>query len=141
MISRVFLDTNIIVDYAVSNRPNHPTASLLIELCLSRSIVIGSSPASLCTLSYLLEKDKWPHKEVKKWVNAFSDLIEIVNTSKEDIQSATVSPITDTEDAIMLFSALSSGYDFFVTNNERDFPEKQKGITIVTPDDFISKFQ
>jgi predicted nucleic acid-binding protein len=139
MISKVFLDTNIIVDYAVGNRPKHEQASLILELCSSRSIIIGATPASLCTLCYLLEREKWPHKEVKNWLNAFSDLIEIVNTSKEDIQSAAASTIADTEDAIMLFSAVSSGYDFFITSNERDFPRKQKGITIVTPHEFIDK--
>ena len=76
---------------------------------------------------------------MKNWLSAFSDLIEIVDTSKEDIQSAAASTIADTEDAIMLFSALSSGYDFFITSDEWDFPKKQKGITIVTPHEFIDK--
>ena len=93
MITKVFLDTNVLVDYAVSNRPGHEEVTKMLKHLVEHLVVLVISPASLFTLTYLLEKSKWPHHQVKSWLASFSQLVELAHTTHEDILNAAKSSI------------------------------------------------
>lgn len=77
---------------------------------------------------------------VKKWLSSFVQLVEMVNTSNTDIFNAASSAIPDTEDALLMFTAISNSCDVFVTRNLRDFPLERKDILVLSPEDLMKKF-
>ncbi|MCP4457165.1 MAG: type II toxin-antitoxin system VapC family toxin [Cytophagales bacterium] len=130
----IFIDTNVIVDLAISERPFHLEAKSFFEECARRNIELSSSVLCLGTFCYLLEsKAKLKHKEVKEWLHKLTKLIMLIPTENTDARQAAFSSIKDTEDAILYFTAVSNECDAFITQNTKDFPRSLE-IPVFTPD-------
>ena len=137
-VRRLFFDTNVWADYAITERSNHEISSNLIIRCLDERREMIFSVASLCTLCYLLERDKVKLSDIRVILSAISEMGISVHTEKQVFNKAVKSKFTDLEDAILYFTAVSNECDAFITQNTKDFP-KSLEIPVFTPEQMMKE--
>lgn len=138
MVTKVFVDTNIIVDFLTKRQPfDFPAAQLFnkadkgeVEVCV---------PASVFPfLFYLLSKSLSSKAEAWSAVAQFRQLVTILSVDARIIGLALSSDFKDLEDAIQWQVALSNGAQYFLTRNMKDF--KETTIPVMTAEYFLKQF-
>jgi len=66
------------------------------------------------------------------------ELVDLTNTSKEDVIKALHLDFKDLKDAILYQTSISAGCSGFITQNTKDF--KSKNVPILSPQDFQKDF-
>jgi predicted nucleic acid-binding protein len=133
----IFIDTNILVDLADSDRVFHPEAQQLLMACARQRITMTTSVLCIGTFCYLLErKMKLKAPEIKKWMKDLSSFLTLLPTSNQMLELAASSSFIDVEDAILYFTATSNECESFITNNIKDFTSALE-IPVLTPSQMI----
>lgn len=133
MISRVVLDTNIIVSAALytDRRP-----ALLVRLVLSGAATLIASEYILQEYNDVLHRPRFSlhSKQVSSFVRLLRVNAEIVKPV--EIPDGIVS---DPSDGPILGTARAGKADFLVTGNSKHFPQKYGQVDIVTANEFFLK--
>ena len=79
------------------------------------------------------------HDEAKtrKALETLFKLFSVLDTTELDCKKATLSPVSDYEDAIMAETALRSGMDCIVTRNLKDY--EKSSVQARSPADFLQE--
>jgi len=133
MISKVFLDTNIILDLIDAQRPNNKKIHLLLEHLILNDIDIVISEDMLSTIFYI-QKDKqlvlkFLHSIQKRWV--------ISSFGKDVIKKAielSLENNIDLEDTLQCLCAKENGCDALITNDNNFY---NCGVSIYTIEEFL----
>jgi len=134
MATKIFLDTNVVVDIIDSSRATHKKAFELLEYLILSDYTICISEDMLTTLFYIL-KDK------KATLMFFENLIfidwEILIFSLDTIKLATSLSLEkdlDLEDMLQCLCAKENACDVLITN-DKNFCEC--GIKVSTIEEFL----
>jgi predicted nucleic acid-binding protein len=87
---------------------------------------------------YIVRKSR---KNSKQALNAVIDLLEtltLVDTTIQDIHTATASPIPDFEDAVIAATSQRETANYIITRNADDFANSS--IPEISPEDFLIKY-
>ena len=84
---KIFLDTNVLLDYYLDREPNATAAASLLELTRRNVVVAAISGVSVTNIYYLLH-DVNKKANVERALGFLCDLLEVVPTSKAVIQVA-----------------------------------------------------
>lgn len=133
---RVFLDTNVLIDYLARRQQFYNNAALIISECNEKGWKILVSALSFATASYILFSH---HKINATDIKAlFENFIKICNVTPVDSMidnDAVASVFDDLEDAMKHFSALRGQADVIITRNKDDFDVAQ--IPVMEPQEFL----
>lgn len=134
---KIFLDTHILLDFFVEDRP---ASSQALEIF--KGIRNGLWNATISTISiadclYVLEVS-YKITNASNLILAVIDFLEICPTSQRMIQDALNSDFIDKEDGIQYFSAVSTQATLIVTNDTKGFSQSE--IPVLTPYQFIKKY-
>ncbi|GHU49398.1 DNA-binding protein [Spirochaetia bacterium] len=134
----VYIDTNIVIDVLEQRQPYVQYSGAVFLMVLNGQIdgIIGAS--SITDVYYIVRKSR---KDSKQALNAVIDLLEtltLVDTTIQDIYTATVSPITDFEDAVVAATSQREIADYIITRNADDFAHSP--IPAISPEDFLIKY-
>ena len=136
MIQKVFLDTNVILDFLLLRSPFTEEARELFYKKEDGEIDIYVSALSFGIASYFIEKSKHNSSML---IAKLLRLVEVVDLTRDVVEQAVVSNFQDFEDALQYCSAKKiAGIDFLITRNKKDF--KHSSIPVVTPVEFIDSF-
>lgn len=119
-MQKIFLDTNIIIDFLVEREVFYEPAAKIMTLADRKKIKIFTSPSSISNSYYLLSKYENTKTALEK-IRKFKVLCSISMMDDEVVEKAINSDFKDFEDAMQYFSALASHCDLIVTRNEKDF--------------------
>ena len=119
-MQKIFLDTNIIIDFLVEREVFYEPAAKIMTLADRKKIKIFTSPSSISNSYYLLSKYENTKTALEK-IRKFKVLCSISMMDDEVVEKAINSDFKDFEDAMQYFSALASNCDLIVTRNEKDF--------------------
>lgn len=137
----IFLDTNVLIDFADGDRIKHIEVVEFIKFCSRQKIVMSSSILCLGTFCYLLEsKMKLNHIEVKNWLKNLNGLVQLLPSYNKVLTLATTSGFRDVEDALLYYTAVENQCDSFVTSNLKDFSEPHL-IPVQTPAQFLEQIR
>ncbi len=134
----VVLDTNVVVSAALNARTgNFPLSapSLCLQLALIGRVGLLVSEELLTEYGEVLLRPKFGF--APRLVHAL--LLNLRRTA--DLVTPARTPprtVKDPDDAHVLGCAAAGGADFLITGNTRHFPERYRGITIVTPATFVA---
>lgn len=131
---RIMLDTNILVSIIIFN--SKQLKELLVVICDNYRLVLSSTIIN--ELEIVMER-KFPDKKIK--INEFLNKIpyELVNIPSI-ISENEVPKIRDVKDVPILYSAIFSNIDIFITG-DKDFYEVQiKKPQIMSVSDFFQKY-
>ena len=131
---KLFLDTNIIIDYLFDRRPFSLHATDIFRLSNKKIISLNTSTHSFATTHYVMKK-LMPQKELTSALIELQNHIHLLPVTEKVIQNALKSSHQDFEDAIQIFTALTANIDYIITRNVKDF--KKSPIEVNTPDQFL----
>lgn len=133
MKKRIFLDTNIVIDYLSKRMPFSEDALRIFSLP-PRFYQLCISALSFTTIYYVLKKH-FKQEELLYKLDILQNLVEVLPTDNEMISSAIHSEFTDFEDAVQYYTALNGNTSFILTRNPKDFGKAN--IPVYTPSEFL----
>ena len=146
---RIFLDTNIILDYLLKRKSYNKVRQILTAVEYGKIDAVVSF-SSYCTLDYIISQDlksqgiKNPERlrRERELLNGILDLVEIGIISKSSCRVATNDPdFIDIEDSLQYRCAQESLCDVLVTINLKDYKNVSSAdLEIMSPSDFVKEY-
>lgn len=137
MATKIFLDTNIILDILDTDRPFSKESEILFGLIESGSLVAYFSESVVTTTDYILTK-KFTNTKRISIINDLLKLITIIGCSNIIVENALSKNNGDIEDAILYELALSQKSDYFITNDKQALKKMAtKKLPVVSTKDFL----
>ena len=131
---KLFLDTNVMLDFLGEREPFYISAAKIATLADKRKLKINVSALSFATVSYFLTKFEGL-KKTKDKLRKFKVISGICELDELIIEKGLNSDFSDFEDSLQYFSALRTECDIIITRNAKDFKKSQ--IPVMTPDEFL----
>ena len=135
MAFKLFVDSDVVIDFFTDREPHINPASELFELNEKGSIVLYISALSINNIYYIVRK-YLGHKKTLEIVETLTEMTEIIGTTKKEVIRALKNDFKDFEDSIQYSSALTiKGLDAIVTRNIKDY--RNSKIAVMTPLNFL----
>jgi predicted nucleic acid-binding protein len=135
MISKVFVDTDIVYDLLANREPFYLAAAKLFTLADEGKINIYISALSFAKIHYLISKQK-SSNQAKQALRKLRLLVNVTGINEKIIDLALNSDFSDFEDAIQYYCALENDLEILLTRNLTDYKNAQ--ISVMTAQDFIT---
>ena len=133
-MQKLFLDTNIVVDFLGEREEVYRSAARVMTLADQKKIKIFTTSDTISTSYYLLSKYESPKAALEK-IRKFKVLCSVSAMSDEVIDKVIASDFKDFEDAIQYFSAIATHCDLIITRNGKDF--KNALIPVMNAESFL----
>ncbi len=134
MKDKLFIDSDIILDIALSRDPHHISSSVILSLIEAKLLEGFTSSTVISNLYYILRKLE-SHKAAVDFISKLRLIIKILPVTDETIKLALESKFKDFEDALQYYTSLLNNIDYLITRNVKDY--SRTGIKVHTPDEFI----
>lgn len=118
-MTRLFLDTNIVVDLLAKREPFYKDAVRLFTMAYNKQVELVVAPISYTTASYLLRHHG--SEGVRNLLANFRQLSHVATTDERVIDDSIASLFADFEDAVQYYTALKVKADVIITRNVDDF--------------------
>jgi predicted nucleic acid-binding protein len=134
-MTRILIDTDVILDFFFDRQPYAENASKILSLCELKEIKGFVTPVIISNVYYLLRQTAKHGKVIEK-LKLLVSITEILVIDKDIILKALDSEFKDFEDALQNYSAeLDKEIDIIITRNIKDF--KNSKLAIMTADNYI----
>ncbi len=134
MSKRIFLDTNVILDFLGERKPFYEAIAKIATLGEKEYLILVVSPISFATVNYFLSKFE-NSKIAREKLRKFKVICEVCSLNEHTIEKGLNSSFKDFEDALQYFSATESDCELIITKNGKDF--KKSFLPIMTPNEFL----
>jgi predicted nucleic acid-binding protein len=132
---KILLDTNIVMDIIEKREPSCKDAISLLKSVVAMDAVCYFSASSAKDIFYLIKKHTGSLEKAKKAIVSISNFATFCDTTKQDVQNALLSDMTDFEDAVLVSGAERENMDYVITGNKKDFANST--VKAVTPAEFL----
>ena len=129
-MSRLFLDTNIVVDLLDRREPFCHDAVRLFTMAYHRQVQLIVSPMTFSTVSFLLHRHG--SEGVRGLLSNFRQLSRVAASDERTVDDALASQFKDFEDAMQYYTALRAGADVIITRNGKDFTASKLPVMTAT---------
>mgnify|MGYP002858947513 CR=1 FL=1 len=146
---KVFLDTNIILEY-LEQRREYEAVGRIFSAIEDNRLKAVVSVGCVYTLAYLIRmelKRKYIHRPeqtalLRSTLNTILSLVSVVGVSyKHIIEGVNDSSFEDVEDSFQYKSALQAKCDVFITINLRDYHATDMSrMSILSPTEFVNRY-
>ena len=136
-MTRLFLDTNIIVDLLERREPFCQDAVRLFTRAYNKHIQVLVSPMTYATASFLLRKHG--PEGVRSLLTKLRQLSHVTTANERPVDDSIVSQFKDFEDAMQYSSALKAKADIIITRNGKDFTASQ--IPVMTATEYLDSIE
>ncbi len=134
---KVFLDTNIVIDFLSGREPFADDAIALFQLADNHEIDIQVSDLTVINVVYVLRRLHYDMSDILDAFNNIRPLITIVSIGESVIDQCLQHKSNDFEDEAQYFSAINAGADYIVTRNKKDFDFGDDAV--VTPKELFNR--
>lgn len=136
-MKKVFLDTNVIIDFYQKRPDFFREASIIFDLAVKKQIIIVVSALSFVNAFYILRKFV-SKEELYNCLIGLSKICEIATCNDLAIKSAFENVWPDFEDRVQFESARAHNVEVIVSRNKKDF--QQTEIPVQTPTEFLDSY-
>ena len=133
-MTRLFLDTNIVVDLLDRREPFCHDAVRLFTMAYNKQVQLFVSPMTYSTASFLLHKHG--SEGVRNLLSNFRQLSRVATTSERMVDDSLASQFKDFEDALQYYTALKAKVDAIITRNGKDFVASK--IPVMTATEYLA---
>jgi len=137
-MKRVFLDTDVLMDFLTKRQPFAVESMKLMEYGNRKQLELNVSSLSLSNVCYLIGRIESKAK-ARRRVQDVLKLVETLSVHKSTVEKAAYSAFKDFEDGIQNFCAEENGIGIIVTRNVKDYAKSD--LSIQTPKEFIQEFE
>jgi predicted nucleic acid-binding protein len=135
MAFKLFIDSDVVIDFFTDRAPHVNPASELFELNEKGSVILYMSAVSINNIYYIVRRFLG-HKKTLEVLETLTEMTEIIGTTRKEIVQALRNGFSDYEDSVQYSSALTiEGLDAIITRNTKDF--KNSSIAVITPLNFL----
>lgn len=138
MIPRLFIDTNVMMDFLGERVPHYESIAKVATLADKGKIKMVVSAFSYPTIYYLLTKFE-SSANVKEKLRKFKIISEISDLDEIIIEKGLASDFIDFEDALQFHCALKADCDILLTRNAKDF--KESSIPVMSAEEFLQSIK
>ena len=132
---KIFVDTDVIIDFLIDRQPHAISSSQIFELQENKIVELFTSSLSINNVHYIIKRVTGD-KKARKIILDLLQFIEVLDVTKIDITNGLKSDFKDFEDAVQYSVALNEkNIKSIVTRNTKDFIKSQ--ISVFSPDTFI----
>jgi predicted nucleic acid-binding protein len=131
---RLFLDTNVVIDFLDERVPFYEPIARIVTLADSKIVVLVASALSYPTVDYVLSKIKGKER-VKANLRRFKIVSEISALNESVIEKGLNSKFTDFEDSLQYYCALQANCAIIITRDVKDF--KESTLPVMTPEAYL----
>jgi predicted nucleic acid-binding protein len=135
---RVFLDSDVILDYLADRLPFAVEAEMIFDALDQRKLQGFVSALSFTNVHYFLRKKLGGAASVKL-LEKFRAMVSVLPVDGKVIARALASDFGDFEDAVQYYAAIQSRLNGIVTRNLRDYQKSE--ITVFSPADLIRNIE
>ena len=135
-MTRLFLDTNIVIDLLEQREPYCYDAMHLFEMAHKKQVDLFVSPMTYATASFLLHKHG--ADGVRRLPSNLRSLTHVAPADEHTIDDALASRYVDFEDALQYYSALQANVEAIITRNGKDFANSK--LPVVTAGEFLANY-
>ena len=133
---KVFLDTNILLDYGL-DREKADFAGGILQLGKDGLIELYASYLSYANMGYILRHH--PVAERYELMRMMRQPLFVLPCDANQLDAGLLTEVKDFEDMLQYQCALAAGCDVVVTNNKKDFHEFCR-IPFLTSEEFLLQF-
>jgi predicted nucleic acid-binding protein len=133
-MTRIFLDTNVILDLLAQRNPFYESIAKLTTLADQKKIVLVTTPLSFTTVEYILKKTDNSEIVINK-LRKFKIICEVCAVNEKIVEKGLNSNFKGFEDSIQYYSAVEANCSIFITRNGKDF--KYSSIPIMTAEEYL----
>ena len=131
MVSKLFIDSDVVIDFFTDRAPQANPASELFELSEKGEIELHLSAVSINNIYYIVRR-YLGHKKTLEVVAELCNMTEIIGTTKKEIVQALKNNFKNYEDSVQYSSALTiEGIQAIITHNVKDY--RSSKIAVLTP--------
>jgi predicted nucleic acid-binding protein len=134
MKTKLFIDTNVMLDLLGERIPYYNSIAQIASLADTGKIIMVASALSYATVNYFLVKFENAEKAKDK-LRKFKIISDICELNESIIEKGLNSGFADFEDSLQYFSAVSAGCSILITRNKKDF--KESLIPILTAEEYL----
>lgn len=131
---RIFLDTNVVVDFLGKRMPFYTDAADIIDMAVRKEVAATVSSLTIINVAYILRKSFGKEVMMAKLAQ-LSDLCDVSAIDASIIKEAIRSNSNDFEDCVQFLSALGSKADVIITRDKTGFADLN--CLAMTPADFL----
>ncbi len=136
-MSRVLIDTNIVIDLLSKREEFYDEAAELFSLADKKELELTISSLIFANTNYILTRLK-STKEAREILRKFKVLVELLNLDDKIAELALSDDnFSDFEDGLQYYSALENQIDIIITRNKKDF--KNSKIPVLTAKEFLAR--
>jgi len=135
MESKIFVDTDVIIDFLIDRHPYAIPASVIFDLAEKKELEATTSSLCLSNVHYITRKIVGEAK-AREIIQDLIEIIDVMPVDKKDIIHAINSNFKDFEDAIQHSVATSDkSIRAIVTRNTKDY--KKSIIPVFNSDTYV----
>ena len=135
MVSKILIDTNVLIDYILEREPFFDDAMRVISSCIDGSVKGYIAAHSISNMFFILRKD-FTIKERREILSNLCTIFEVEGIDKSKLMLALSNEkFSDFEDCLQMERAKRRGVDYIVTRNIADFTSSE--IEAVLPSEYL----
>lgn len=133
---RLFLDTNILIDFVSARQPFSEAAAVLFQLADDGEVALVLSDLSIVNAVYILGRLGFPLQDIYDVLTEICEMVTLTETGPKVIRACLQARSKDFEDNVQYLSAMNAGADYVITRNKKDFAPFDEG-KVLTPLEFL----
>ncbi len=135
MASKLFVDSDVVIDFFTDREPHANPASELFDLNEKGGIKLHLSAVTINNIYHIVRR-YLGHKKTFEVIEELVDMTEIVGITKKEIVQALRNDFKDFEDSVQYSSALTiKGIEAIITRNVKDY--RNSKIAVMTPLNYL----
>ena len=134
-MTRVFLDSDVILDLLLDRQPFSPHAAVIFALAETGKVELCTSTVSFLNVYYVAGTQR-DRGTADRLIRKLRSLLTLLPVTPKSIDAALAAKPRDIEDRVQYECARDNGMSFLVTRNVKHYPSK--GVPVMTPDIFLS---
>ena len=134
MKTRLFLDTNVMLDLLGEREPFYNSIAKIATLADKGEVRLTVSTLSYSTVYYLLSKFE-DSRIAKEKLRKFKIISETSDLTGRIVEKGLSSNFSDFEDALQYYCAIKADCNILITRNGKDFKESE--IPVMTPTEYL----
>lgn len=135
MVSRILVDTNVLLDYLLTREPFYEDAKAVVLACTEGDTKACIAAHSIPNMFFILRKD-YDAKERRELLSNLCKIFDVEGIDKSKLLSGLQNEdFSDFEDCLQMECAKSYGAEYIVTRNVDDY--KSSDVKAVLPKDYL----
>jgi predicted nucleic acid-binding protein len=142
MAYKLFIDTNVYLDFLLQRGGEWDDAAAIFKLAEQGEVAIYTSSSSAINLMYVMDTYKLTRRKIIEHTLAILSYTKLVNPDNITFEIALSSSFRDLEDSVQYHTGLEvKGISYFITSNIKDYKNATTMLPVMTPGGFMEKYK